>query len=211
MGKLITIIGNSGAGKTTLTHLLCETWGYRYTAFLEQHAERPFQQNFQQDLTKNSLANQIDYMLYRAEQELYIRNSDLIGVQDGGLDQDFYVFTRLFYSKGYLRQSEFELCQRFYTLTRQVQPYPDVIILLNASVDILRERRSQRARKLDIAQQDDLLEMDRLIQDWTRQKPFSDTIIHMDVSQEDVDFSNSLQRLSQIIEKSLPEANHPNN
>jgi deoxyadenosine/deoxycytidine kinase len=199
MGKLVTIIGNSGVGKTTLTRLLCETWDHRYSPFLEQHIERPFQQTFQRDLTENSLANQIDYMLYRAEQERSIRQSELIGVQDGGLDQDFYVFTRLFYAKGYLNQPEFELCQRFYSLTRQLLPYPDVIILLDAPVDVLMKRRSLRARKLDVAQQGDLNAMAGLIQDWMRLEPFANSTFRIDVSQHDPNFSKSLEGIAQII------------
>ncbi len=203
MGKLVTIIGNSGAGKTTLTRLLHETWGHRYMPFLEQHTERPFQQNFQDDLTKNSLANQIDYMLYRAEQERAIRQSETIGVQDGGLDQDFHVFTRLFYAKGYLKQPEFELCRRFYSMLRQMLPYPDVVVLLKAPVEILLKRRSQRARKLDVAQQDDLIIMEGLIQDWMLIQPFTNSFVSIDVSQDDPGLSNSLERISQIIENSL--------
>ena len=201
MSKLVTIIGNSGAGKTTLTRLLCETRDHRYIPLLEQHAERPFQQTFQQDLTKDSLANQIDYMLYRADQERAIRQGELIGVQDGGLDQDFYVFTRLFYAKGYLKQSEFELCQRFYTFMRQLLPYPDVVILLHAPVEILVKRRSQRARVIDVAQQDDLMDMEGLIQDWMGQEPFANSVVRIDVSQDDSSFSNNLERISQVIEK----------
>lgn len=201
MGKLVTIIGNSGAGKTTLTRRLCETWKNQYTPFLEQHAERPFQQNFQQHLKENSLANQIDYMLYRAEQEQTIRQHDLVGVQDGGLDQDFYIFTRLFFEKGYLAQSEFDLCQRLYNLLRQLLPYPDVVILLDAPLDILMKRRLQRARRLDIAQQSDLSTMEGLIHDWMLQEPFAHATIRIDVSQDDPGFSNNLERISQIIAK----------
>jgi deoxyadenosine/deoxycytidine kinase len=203
MGKLVTIIGNSGAGKTTLTRLLCKTWNNRFAPFLEQHAERPFQQTFQQNLTETSLANQIDYMMYRAEQEQSIRRGELIGVQDGGLDQDFFVFTRLFYSKGYLRQPEFDLCQRFYTLMRQVLSYPDVVILLNAPLDILVKRRSQRARSIDIAQQDDLMVMEALIQDWMRKEPFVHSTVNIDMSHDDPDFLSSLEFVAKAIEKSL--------
>jgi deoxyadenosine/deoxycytidine kinase len=142
-------------------------------------------------------------MLYRAEQECTIRQRELIGVQDGGLDQDFYVFTRLFYAKGYLKQPEFELCQRFYTWLCQVLPHPDVVILLSAPVDILVKRRSQRARRIDIAQHDDLSAIEGLIQDWMRQEPFANSSVSIDVSRDDPGFSNNLELISQIIEKSL--------
>ena len=89
MGKLITIVGNSGVGKTTLANELCRV--ISFITGLEQHEERPFQKQFSLDLRRYALANQIDYLLYRAEQEQYIRQSDSVGIQDGGLEDDFYV------------------------------------------------------------------------------------------------------------------------
>ena len=64
MGKLITIVGNAGIGKTTLTKLLCRDM--RFFPALESHAERPFQQLFAQNLQRYALANQFDYHLLLA-------------------------------------------------------------------------------------------------------------------------------------------------
>jgi deoxyadenosine/deoxycytidine kinase len=102
MGKLVTIVGNTGCGKTTLAKIICHS--SRYTAFLEQHRERPFQETFMQDLKTAAFPNQVDFMLFRAEQEAVIRTSDIVGIQDGGLDQDFHIFTRLFYLNNYLSE-----------------------------------------------------------------------------------------------------------
>jgi hypothetical protein len=38
-------------------------------------------------------------MLFRAEPEIEIRKGRINSVQDGGLDQDFIVFTQLFFVK----------------------------------------------------------------------------------------------------------------
>ena len=66
MNKLIVIVGPSGVGKTTLARALCEK--HDFAIAYEQHEERPFQTLFKQD-PKYALANQLDYLLYRAEQE----------------------------------------------------------------------------------------------------------------------------------------------
>ena len=164
MGKLIAIVGNGGTGKTTLTQKLCGSGSF--TALLEQHKERPFQKKFSSELRRFSLANQMDYLLFRAEQEIYVRQNDIIGVQDGGLDQDFHVFTKLFRHKGYLDEEEFQLCERLYSSLRQYLPTPDLFIWLSAPRSILIERRGKRKRDLDIAGSDDLEEMEFLIKDW---------------------------------------------
>ena len=65
--------------------------------------ERPFQALFKQD-ARYALANQLDYLLFRAEQEKELSASHKIGLVDGGLDLDFHGFTRLFHARGLLER-----------------------------------------------------------------------------------------------------------
>ena len=104
MGKLITVVGNSGVGKTTLTHRLC-TAVPQFTAALEQHAERPFQALFAADLQRYALANQIDYLLYRAEQERILRHEKQIAIIDGGAGFRFSWFCPAVLPKGIFKRS----------------------------------------------------------------------------------------------------------
>ena len=67
MGKIIVVIGNSGVGKTTLCAALSAAGPF--AVGLEQHAERPFQALMAADPPRYALANQVDYLLRRAEQE----------------------------------------------------------------------------------------------------------------------------------------------
>src|SRR5512143_1503179 len=107
MGRLIVIVGPSGVGKTTLTNALAKAYPFQ-TAY-EEHKERPFQSLFKQD-KRYALANQMDYLLYRAEQERTLRASPQTGLVDGGLDLDFHGFTRLFHARGWLTGAEFDVC-----------------------------------------------------------------------------------------------------
>jgi deoxyadenosine/deoxycytidine kinase len=200
MGRLIAIIGNCGTGKTTLAQKLCESG--LYTPLLEQHKERPFQKQFSDELQKFSLANQFDYMLFRAEQELTARQTDIIGVQDGGLDQDFHVFTRLFHRKGFLDNNEFRLCERLYSTLRQLLPTPDLFIKLSAPKSILVERRATRKRSLDIVEDDDLETMELLIQGWLP-KMGSRPVITLDTSEYDPSFESIIYNLDERIKNIL--------
>jgi deoxyadenosine/deoxycytidine kinase len=172
MGQLVSIIGNTGVGKTTLAHALCATG--QFVAGLEQHAERPFQALFAGDLQRYALANQMDYMLLRAEQEEALRHVAGTGVVDGGLDQDFFVFTRLFDRRGYLSGAEYELCDRLYRRLRRLLPAPDLFIHLTAPIEVLTERFLARHRTLEIARVEDVPLIDELLTDWlTREQPQS--------------------------------------
>jgi deoxyadenosine/deoxycytidine kinase len=202
MRKLIAVVGNCGSGKSALTRKLSEH--YDLVPLLEQHQERPFQARFQSDLRNYSLANQIDYLLFRAEQELSLRESDKAGIADGGLEQDFHVFTRLFLLKGFLDEQEYRLCERMVQAVRRTLPPPDLMIRLSAPLDILIKRRAARTRKLDIVTTDDLSSIEDIIETWMAGNTIP-TIL-FDTSEDDPDYSLTTRPLLSALDHffSLP-------
>jgi len=184
---LISIVGASGVGKTTFARALCKARDF--AAAYEQHKERPFQALFKKD-KKYALANQLDYLLYRAEQERAIRQSGKIGLMDGGLDLDFYGFTRLFRARGFLDGAEFNLCRRFYKQAREFLPPPDMIIYLHADAEIIKARLASRNR-INIASSADAQLLDRFLHQWLK-KIHPGRIFHLDVSYESINFEKNV-------------------
>ena len=180
MNKIIVIVGVSGVGKTTLMNALIARG--RFAVAYEQHEARPFQSLFKQD-SKFALANQMDYLLLRADQERELRTAPHTGLMDGGLDLDFYGFTRLFRARGWLSAAEFDLCRRLHSLIRQSLPPPDLIIHLRADSQTVRERLASRNR-INIASAQDADLLDSYIADWLDPLPESQ-ILRLDVSKEE--------------------------
>lgn len=75
-----------------------------------------------------------------------------VGLMDGGLDLDFFVFTNLFYKKGLLTKEEFELIERFYIFVRTQQRPPEVIIHLKSNDG---SKRWMTRSRISIAQPED--------------------------------------------------------
>ena len=189
MGRLIAVVGASGTGKTAFVRALAKAYPFE-TAY-EGHAERPFQALFKQD-ARYALANQVDYLLLRAEQEKALRAlpAAQIGLIDGGLDLDFHGFTRLFHSRGLLTEPEFDLCRRVYGFLRETLPPPELILHLCAEERTIAERLSARER-INIASAEDTSLFNLFLDAWLASIP-SDHVVELDVSNEALDYERSV-------------------
>jgi deoxyadenosine/deoxycytidine kinase len=177
LGKLITVVGNLGAGKTTLTGRLCEQ--ATFVPLLEKPESRPFQRRLSQDLARWSLANQLDFFMFRADQEMLVRESESVGIQDGGLDQDFHVFTRYLFNQGFMGHDEYSLCDRTYKFLRRALTPPDLIAWLEVPIVLLPRRRESRARLTDELLVDDkqLQTLETLLVQWLNRVEET-TVVH---------------------------------
>jgi len=187
MGKLIAIVGASGVGKTALVSALARA--EHMDIAYEQHAERPFQSLFKND-AHYALANQVDYFLLRTEQEQQLRASSVTGLIDGGLDLDFYGFTRLFHKRGLLTDPEFELCKRLYEFIRQALPRPELIIHLYADEETIARRLSERDR-INIASAEDTALFNLFLDQWLESLP-AGQVLDLDVTHETLDYEKSI-------------------
>jgi deoxyadenosine/deoxycytidine kinase len=187
MGKIVAVVGVTGAGKTTLVRALCRHADFK--CGLEQHSDRPFQHLFKND-PQFALANQLDYLLLRAKQEQIFRNMPEVALVDGGLDLDFHGFTRLFYSRGFLSEHEFQLCTDFYGFLRSILPIPDMIIHLIASHDEVSARLANRER-INIATIADLDLLDFYLSEWLAAID-QNKIFTVDATHDDMEYSKTI-------------------
>lgn len=137
--RFIAVEGPIGAGKTTLTKYLAET--FNYETLLEKAEDNPFLERFYADERNSALPTQLFFLFQRAGQLNELQQGDLfepVRVADFLIDKD-QLFAEIT-----LGEEEFKLYQQVYNHVTIDAPKPDLVIYLQAPVDVLLERIDRR-------------------------------------------------------------------
>ena len=152
--KFIAVEGPIGAGKTTLTRLLANS--FSYDTFLEQPAENPFLPDFYVNPSQAALGTQLFFLFQRVKQIQELKQDDIFSsnkVSDFLLDKD-----KLF-AKATLSAEELKLYEQIYDYLSIDLPTPDLVIYLQAETKTLYERVMHRGIEMEKTISFDYLEL----------------------------------------------------
>ena len=139
--QYIVVEGPIGVGKTTLARRLAESFGS--DLLLEGAEENPFLERFYQDPRSAALQTQLFFLFQRAQQLKTLRQGDMfqpVRVADYIMEKD-----RLF-AELTLDEEEFKLYEQVYAHVTLDAPQPDLVVYLQAPIEVLRRRISDRGR-----------------------------------------------------------------
>jgi len=142
--RFVVIEGPIGVGKTSLARRLAEVWNAELV--LEQADTNPFLERFYRDPVAAALPAQLHFLFQRTQQLSALRQADLfapVRVADYLLEKD-----RLF-ARVTLDEAEFALYEQVYARMVVDPPKPDLVIYLQAPVDVLLERIGRRRIKAE--------------------------------------------------------------
>ena len=151
--QFITIEGNIGAGKTTLSNILAQKLNAKL--ILEEFADNPFLPKFYEKPDQYAFPLELFFMAER-----YKQLKDFLHTQD--LFQEVtisdYLFTKcLLFAKVNLPSEEFRLYQKLFDIIHQQISFPDILIYLHAPVQKLQENIKKRNRSYEQDIKDDYL------------------------------------------------------
>ncbi len=159
--RFIVVEGPIGVGKTSLARRLARSFGSEL--ILEQAEENPFLERFYKNPRSAALQTQLFFLFQRTRQLEDIRQHDLfdtVRVADYLLDKD-----RLF-AQLTLDEEELSLYDQIYARLAIDAPVPDLVIYLQAPIDVLLERIGKRGIRYE--QQIDRTYLEKLQEAYAR-------------------------------------------
>jgi deoxyadenosine/deoxycytidine kinase len=159
--RYIVVEGPIGVGKTSLARRLAASFGSELV--LEQGEDNPFLERFYRNPRAAAFQTQLYFLFQRARQLQDLRQHDLfetVRVADYLIDKD-RLFARLT-----LDEEEYALYEQVYARLSIDAPTPDLIVYLQAPVDVLLERIARRG--IDYERSIERRYLERLVEAYAR-------------------------------------------
>lgn len=140
--RYIAIEGNIGAGKSTLTELLCRDMNAR--GLYEQFADNPYLPEFYKNPERNAFPLEISFLAerYRQMKELF----EVPDIFQPLIISDFVFHKSLIFARFTLAEPEFLVFEKVFRLLNQTAPRPDVIVYLHREIPSLTNHIRKRGR-----------------------------------------------------------------
>ena len=175
----VAIAGNIGAGKSTLTAVLGEYFGW--TPFYERVDDNPYLADFYADMQRWSFHLQVFFLSSRFKHQREMEQGARSVVQDRSIYEDAEIFARNLHEMGLMEGRDYENYNELFSImTSYLQP-PDLLVYLRASVPTLVRHIQARGRAFEAQIRLDYLErLNGLYEDWIARYPHPKLIVETD-------------------------------
>lgn len=143
----ITVAGNVGAGKSTLTRLVGEKLGFE--THFEVVDENPYLAKFYGDQEKWGFHLQLYFLSQRFKQQSEFNKNSLNNIQDRSIYEDVEIFAKNLYDNGKMTEEDYNTYKELFHNMVEFLQTPDLLIYLDGSVDSILNRISSRGRDME--------------------------------------------------------------
>ena len=192
----IGIAGNIGCGKTTLTRMLAEHYGW--TPKYEAVTYNPYLEDYYKDIQRWSYNLETYFLAQRFKDVLEIANSDRVIVQDRTIFEGVYIFVANNRAMGNLSERDFNTYMELFRLMMSLVKVPDLLIYLKSSIPHLVSQIAKRGRDYEKTISIEYLTgLNERYDEWIAQYPGKVLTIEAD----NLDFQNSPEDFAMITDK----------
>jgi deoxyadenosine/deoxycytidine kinase len=192
----IAIVGNIGAGKTTLTELLAKNYGW--DPLYEAVDNNPYLEDFYSDMKRWSFNLQIYFLNSRFKQIVDIQKGHKNIIQDRTIYEDAYIFAENLHDMALMTTRDYENYRAIFdNITAFIKP-PDLLIYLKASVPTLVNNIQRRGREYEIGiRLDYLSKLNEKYQKWISNYNLGKLLI---LDKDKLDFANNTEDMATIVQ-----------
>ena len=166
----IGIAGNIGSGKTTLTRMLSEHYGW--TPKYEAVTYNPYLEDYYKDIKRWSFNLEVYFLQQRFKDVLEIASSDDVIIQDRTIFEGVYIFVANNKAMGNLSDRDYETYMDLFKLMMSLVKAPDLLIYLRSSVPHLVSQIQKRGREYEKSIELDYLEgLNNRYEQWISEYP----------------------------------------
>lgn len=140
----IGIAGNIGSGKTTLTTMLAEHYGW--TPRFEAVTCNPYLEDYYKDIPRWSFNLETYFLTQRFKDVLEIAHSEEVIIQDRTILEGVNIFVANNKAMGNLSDRDYETFMELFHLMMSLVKAPDLLIYLKSSVPHLVAQIQKRGR-----------------------------------------------------------------
>jgi len=148
----IVVEGPIGVGKTSLVNRLADSLAC--PSLLERAEDNPFLERFYQDARSAAFPAQLHFLFQRSRQLEQLKQRDLFASR---LVADFLFDKDRLFAELNLAREELALYDEVYSRLAMEAPQPDLVVYLQAPVDVLMQRVRKRGRGAEKALSADYL------------------------------------------------------
>ena len=192
----IGIAGNIGCGKTTLTRLLAQHYGW--TPKFESVTYNPYLEDYYKDIERWSYNLETYFLAQRFQDLLEISKSDEVIIQDRTILEGVHIFVANNKSMGNLSDRDYETYMQLFNLMMSMVREPDLLIYLKSSVPHLVSQIQKRGRDYEKSISIEYLNnLNERYDKWIEDYQGKVLVIEAD----DLDFENHPEDFAQITDK----------
>ncbi|WP_374948312.1 deoxynucleoside kinase [Mucilaginibacter sp.] len=199
----IAIVGNIGAGKTTLTELLAKNYGWE--PMYEAVDNNPYLEDFYNEMKRWSFNLQIYFLNSRYRQIVEIQKSGRNIIQDRTIYEDAYIFAENLHDMGLMTTRDYENYESMFNNICEFIKPPDLLVYLKASVPTLVNNIQRRGREYEIGIRIDYLsKLNEKYEKWIKGYKLGKLLI---LDKDNLDFANNPEDMGTIINQIEREIN----
>lgn len=143
----IAIAGNIGSGKTTLTKMLAQRYGW--TPRFEPVDNNPYLDDFYRDMNRWAFNLQIYFLNKRFKEVVEIANSTETIIQDRTIFEDARIFAPNLHDLGFMSDRDFQNYSDLFDLMMSLVKLPQLMIYIRSSIPTLVKHIEKRGRTFE--------------------------------------------------------------